>query len=274
MPRLEIDGLTLNAERSGSGPPVVLLHGFTGSTTTWRRLTEVLAPRFEVIAIDIVGHGASESPRSVDRYAMLRCVDDLVAVLRQLGHEHASWLGYSMGARTALQVTARCPEVVDALVLEGVSPGLATADERSARVASDEALAERIEREGLRAFVDFWQSISLWDTEDGLSSEVVEAVRRQRMGNSEIGLANSLRGMGTGSQLALHDRLSEIAAPTLLLTGASDEKYTAIAGEMAAQMPQAETCAVPDAGHAVHLERPEAFETAVASFLRAVHGLA
>lgn len=273
MPKLLVDGLALNAERSGSGPPVVLLHGFTGSTSTWRALTAVLAPQFEVIAIDIVGHGASDSPASLERYAMRRCVDDLVEAVRQLGHERASWLGYSMGARTALQVAVHHPEAVNALVLEGVTPGLASAEERAKRVASDEALANRVEREGLEAFVDFWESISLWDTQAGLPAETVTAIRSQRMGNTHAGLANSLRGMGTGAQEALHERLGEVDVPTLLLTGALDLKFSLIAEEMAKQMPSAQLAPIAGAGHAVHLEDPAAFTSAVVGFLRETHGV-
>jgi len=268
MPRLEIAGLTLNAEQTGSGPPVVLLHGFTGSTTTWRRLIDLLAPEFEVIAFDIVGHGGSDSPQPVERYEMHRCVDDLVAALRLLGHQRASWLGYSMGARTALQIAAHRPDAVDALVLEGVTAGLADPTERAARVASDEALADRIEGEGLEAFVDFWQSIALWDTQDGLAAATVEALRRQRMANSVTGLANSLRGMGTGAQEPVHGSLTAIEAPTLLLTGALDQKFSTIAEQLADAMPQAECRTVAGAGHAVHLEDPQAFESAVLEFLR------
>ncbi len=273
MHKLVIDGLTLNTESSGAGPPVVLLHGFTGSTTTWRLLTEVLAPQFEVISIDIVGHGASDSPRSLERYAMRRCVDDLVDALRELGHERAPWLGYSMGARTALQVAVHHPEAVDALVLEGVTPGVADAEERAARVSSDEALADRIERDGLEVFVDFWESISLWNTQAGLAEEAVAAIRSQRMGNTLLGLANSLRGMGTGAQEALQDRLGEVGVPTLLLTGALDLKFSAIAREMADRIPSARLAPIAGAGHAVHLEDPDVFASAVAGFLRETHGL-
>jgi len=266
MTRLEIDGLALNVEQQGAGPPIVLLHGFTGSATTWRRLTEVLSPSFEVIAFDLVGHGQSDSPEPVDRYRMRRCTDDLVAALRTLGHARAIWLGYSLGGRTALQVAAHHADAVSALVLEGATPGLEDRDERAARVASDEVLAERLEREGLEAFIDFWESIPLWDTQAGLPSETVAAVREQRMANTVTGLANSLRGMGTGAQEPVHDRLPEIGVPTLLLTGALDQKFTAIGERMAAAMPRAERCVVPGAGHAVHLEDPNAFESAVVEF--------
>jgi 2-succinyl-6-hydroxy-2,4-cyclohexadiene-1-carboxylate synthase len=153
--KVEIDGLTVNIERWGSGPPVVLLHGFTGSAGGWADVASALAPEFEAIAIDIVGHGQSDAPEDVARYAMRRVVDDLAAVLQSLGHERATWLGYSMGGRTALQVAVHRPDVVSALILEGGTPGLATAEERAARVASDEVLAQKVLNEGVEAFVDF-----------------------------------------------------------------------------------------------------------------------
>ena len=271
MAEVEVDGLRLHVERRGSGPAVVLLHGFTGSTSTWESLTEVLAPEFEVIAIDIVGHGRSASPAEVDRYRMERCTDDLVAALRALGHERATWLGYSMGARTALQLAVRHPEAVDALVLEGVTAGVADAGERSARIAADEVLAERLDTEGLEAFIDFWQSIALWDTQAGTPDERLAALREQRMQSDPVGLANSLRGMGAGAQAPVHDRLGEIDVPVLLMAGSLDAKFTAIAHELLHGLPRAEFTAIAGAGHAAHFEDPDAFNEVVLAYLRRVH---
>jgi 2-succinyl-6-hydroxy-2,4-cyclohexadiene-1-carboxylate synthase len=269
MPRIDVGGgLSLNVERAGAGHPVVLLHGFTGASTSWQFMAAALAERAQPIAIDIVGHGRSDSPPEVDRYRMRPAVDDLVAALASTDHDTgAVWLGYSMGARVALQVAVHRPEAVTALILEGGSPGLADPAERAARVASDEALADRIEREGLEAFVDYWQSIPLWDSQQRLPAEVHAALRRQRLANDPVGLANSLRGMGTGAQDPLHDRLAAVAVPTLLVTGALDLKFTQIAAEMAVAMPRAETCVIPEAGHAAHLEQPAAFQAAVFAFL-------
>jgi 2-succinyl-6-hydroxy-2,4-cyclohexadiene-1-carboxylate synthase len=269
MPRIDVGrGLSLNVERAGTGRPVVLLHGFTGASTTWQFMAGALADRAGLIAIDIVGHGRSDSPPEVDRYRMRPAVDDLVAALASTGHDTgAVWLGYSLGARVALQVAVHRPEAVTALILEGGSPGLADPDERTARVTSDEALADRIERESLEAFVDYWQSIPLWDSQQRLPAEVHAALRRQRLANDPVGLANSLRGMGTGAQDPLHDRLAAVAVPTLLVTGALDLKFTQIAAEMAVAMPRAETCVIPEAGHAAHLEQPAAFQAAVFAFL-------
>lgn len=271
MTRVDVEGLALNVEQAGSGPPVVLLHGFTGSAGGWATLVERLAPEFTTLAVDMVGHGASDAPAGIERYRMARCVDDLAALLHLLGHERATWLGYSMGGRTALQVAVRRPEVVEALILEGATPGLEDATERAQRVASDEALADRIEREGVSAFVDFWEALPLFATQAALPAGRREAVRAGRLANRAGGLANSLRGMGAGAQQPVHDRLHEVAVPVLLIAGGLDQKFGAIARQMALTLPRATMQVVEDAGHAAHVERPEAFGEAALGFLRQVH---
>lgn len=265
---VDVDGLNLHAEVAGSGLPVVLIHGFTGTGDSWRSLVDVLAPDFTTIGVDLVGHGRSGHPAASERYEMRRAVDDLAALLHTLGYERAAWLGYSLGGRVALQVAVHRPDCVSALVLEGATPGLETAEERAARVAADEALAQRLEREGLEAFVDYWQSIGLWDSQRRTLTEEQRAVlRRGRLAQDPVGLAGSLRGMGTGAQEWVGDRLGGIGVPVLLTAGTLDTKFSAIAREMAAAIPHATLRLVEDAGHAAHLERPDAFNAMVREFL-------
>ena len=265
---VEIDGLSLHVTIEGDGPPIVLLHGFTGSADTWRDLTDRLVGQYRTIAPDLVGHARSEAPEGAERYMIRRAAADLVALLSALGHERAAWLGYSLGGRVALQVAADHPQAVAALVLEGASPGIADDAERGARRASDAALAERIERDGVEAFVDEWEQVPLFASQRDMPAEARAAVRATRLAQRAHGLANSLRGMGAGAQAPLHERLPSIAASALLLAGSLDEKYVAIAGEMARTLPDATMQVVEGAGHAAHLERPEAFAQAVEDFLR------
>lgn len=270
MSRVELDGLGLNVEVAGSGPPVVLLHGFTGSAAGWAPLVDALASEYTTLAVDIVGHGQSDAPDDVDRYRMRRCVDDLVAAVRALGHDRATWLGYSMGGRTALQVAVHRPEAVAALVLEGATAGLEGA-ERASRIESDEALADRIEREGVEAFVDFWQAVPLFATQASMAEETQASIRAGRLANRAVGLANSLRGMGAGAQDPVHERLSRVLTPVLLVAGALDEKFSAIAGELQQVLPSSTVNLIDDAGHAAHVERPSQFAEAVLTFLHRVH---
>ncbi|RLT34125.1 MAG: 2-succinyl-6-hydroxy-2,4-cyclohexadiene-1-carboxylate synthase [Chloroflexi bacterium] len=268
---LDIDGLNLHAEVAGSGPPIVLVHGFTGTGASWRSLVEALAPDCTTIAVDLVGHGRSGCPEALDRYQMRRAVDDLAVMLHALGHDRATWLGYSLGGRVALQVAVHRPDVVDALVLESATPGIATAEEREARIAADEALAQKLEREGLEAFVNHWQSIALWDSQQRtLTDDQRAALRRGRLAQNPRGLALSLRGMGTGSQPWVGDRLGEVRVPVLLTAGTLDTKFSAIAREMASSVPTATMQLIDDAGHAAHLERPDAFHAMVREFLTGV----
>jgi 2-succinyl-6-hydroxy-2,4-cyclohexadiene-1-carboxylate synthase len=265
----KVNGITLNVEQSGSGRPLLLLHGFTGSAATWVPLIGALSPHIRAIAPDLIGHGQSDSPPDAARYSIERCVADLLALLDTLEVQRADVLGYSMGGRVALQLAAAAPERVGALVLESSSPGLAIASERQARVAADEALADMIERDGLAAFVDHWEHLPLFASQAALPEDTRARLRDQRLRNNPLGLANSLRRMGTGRQLALWDRLAGLGVPTLLIAGALDAKYCTLAGQMLALLPCARMVIVPEAGHAVHLEQPQAFAKNVLEFLYA-----
>lgn len=270
MAHLFIDDLAYNVESVGTGPPLVLLHGFTGSRTTWQQLTAALGHHYTCVIPDHVGHGLSGAPPAVDRYRMRRVVDDLAEVLRASGYERAAWLGYSMGGRTALQVAVHRPEIVSALILEGASPGIADANERAERIAADEALAARIEAEGVDWFADYWGALPMWDTQTSLHPVIRVALRQQRLAQRAVGLANSLRGMGAGAQEPVWDRLDEVRMPVQLIAGALDEKYAGIAREMALALPNATIELIEDAGHAAHLEQADAFATVVLDFLRRV----
>lgn len=269
MTRIDVaPGFALNLECAGSGPALVLLHGFTGSAHSWGTFADSLARLFTVVAVDIVGHGLSDAPPTLDHYRMPQAVDDIVAAVNGAGFRRAHWLGYSMGGRTALHIAAAHPGAVDRLVLVGASPGIASPDERAARRDADEQLAARIERDGIRPFVNYWESIPLFASQSRLSPATREAIRAGRLACNATGLANSLRGMGAGAQEPLHEVLSSIRAPALLLAGADDEKYTIIGREMAGAMPHACFVSIPGAGHAAHLEVSAACARAVVTFLQ------
>lgn len=260
------DGLRLHVERAGSGPAVVLLHGFTGSTVTWHRLRDDLGDRFTTILVDLPGHGRSDAPEDPGRYALSRFADDLVRVLDALRVPRAAVLGYSLGGRAALRFALAHRSRVDALILESASPGIAAAPERAERAAADAALATALERDGIEAFVDRWERLPLWASQERLPPETRAALRTQRLQNAPRGLAGSLRGAGAGADPAVTG-LGDLDVPVLLVVGALDARYVGIAEGMAAVLPRARLAVVPDAGHAVHVERPAAFTALVAEFL-------
>ena len=266
--RIELDAeFALNLERTGDGPPLVLLHGFTGSARSWGSFLNALAAHYTVIAVDIVGHGESDSPARLEHYRMAAAAEDVVNAVKRAGYPRAHWLGYSMGGRLALHVAAAHPEAVARLLLIGASPGLATEAERAGRCASDEALALRIEAEGVEPFIDYWQNIPLFASQRALPAERQAAIRNGRLANSAVGLANSLRGMGTGAQEPLFDALPALTMPALLLSGDADQKFTAIAAEMHADLPKARRVIISGAGHAAQTDQPERCSAAILQFL-------
>jgi 2-succinyl-6-hydroxy-2,4-cyclohexadiene-1-carboxylate synthase len=253
--------------RTGVGSPLLLLHGFTGSGAEWAGLLPRLVERRNVVAPDLIGHGRSFAPADPARYTMERCVADLLGLLDELELVRVDLLGYSMGGRVALQLAAAAPERVGCLILESAAPGLAEPAERATRIASDEALAARIEQEGLEWFVDHWAAMPLFASQAGLPAAVRAELRARRLRGSTIGYANSLRGMGAGRQTSLWALLPQLAMPCLLISGELDIKYVALGAQMVALLPNARHIVVPDAGHTVHLEQPERFAELVLSFL-------
>lgn len=273
MERFDVDvgdGVRLHATRLGTGPPLALLHGFTGSGESWAPVRDVLSARCTTIAVDLTGHGRSASPCDPARYALSRFVDDLARVLDAVGVERTALLGYSLGGRAALRFAVERPDRVTALVLESASPGIGSPGERVARLISDVALAEELERDGVAAFVDRWERLPLWASQSALPPAARSRLRAERLVNDARGLANSLRGAGAGVELPLSARLPTLTMPTLLIAGALDEKYAELARRMASAIPRARVEIVPDAGHAVHLERPDALTAIVLRFLATV----
>ena len=269
---LQVNGVHINVEErqpQGGHPEetLVLLHGFTGSAVGWgSHLDRIAESGMRAVAIDLLGHGLSDAPADPLRYHARKCSQDIRAVLDQLDVPagRAALLGYSMGGRMALH--AAFSGFFRSLILESASPGLAAASARTARRRSDEALAERIECDGMGAFVSYWESLPLFASQRRLSVTEQAVVRAQRLNNRTIGLANSLRGAGTGVLSPLHRHLPDLRLPVLLISGELDLKYTAIAQEMGRALPNAQVEIVADAGHTVHLEQPEVFDRLIIQF--------
>ena len=255
---------------SKGDPPVLLLHGFTGHGGSWAEAGQTFAAAgFHALAPDLLGHGRSPHPSDATRYEMAHAAADLKSLLDESVVTAVHLLGYSMGGRLALYFALSYPEQVRSLTLVSASPGIASAAERAERRDRDNGLANRIERDGIAAFVDYWASLPLWNSQRrNLSTAQRRQLKEQRLQNLPRGLANSLRGMGTGAQPHLHDSLSSLSAPTLLIVGSEDERFVVVNRQMAQSIPEARLVVFPEIGHAVHLERPRAFERTVLNFWR------
>lgn len=233
---------------------LILLHGFTQNIDCWGSLADRLAQRRPLCLVDMPGHG-----RSGHDGADLNRAADLAVEVGGPG----VYLGYSMGGRVALHAALRHPGQVRGLVLIGATAGLDDADDRADRREADEALATRLETDGLPAFLDRWLALPLFA---GLGDEA--SAKASRLRNRAGGLAASLRHCGTGTQEPLWNRLGEIQVPVLVIAGGDDHKFTAIGERVVGALTATSTALVTIPGtHAVHLEEPAATAAAIVEHL-------
>lgn len=228
----------------GSGPRLVLCHGFTQTSASWGDFGHALAENNELVELDLPGHG-----RSGEIATGFLETADLIgeAVAAPYG-----LLGYSMGGRLAL-ATALGTRPPSHLVLIGATAGISDALEQERRRSADERLAAQIEADGVEAFLARWLSQPMFEHLT-IDSDDLDG----RRSNTAVGLSRSLRALGVATQPDLWGHLDQITVPTLLLTGERDHKFCTIADELAASIPHATVAVVPEAGHACHLEAPHA----------------
>jgi 2-succinyl-6-hydroxy-2,4-cyclohexadiene-1-carboxylate synthase len=244
----------LSVRRRGKGPGLALVHGFTQTSRSWETIAPALATRHALTMVDLPGHGRSEVA-AADLWEAARLVSDAAGP--------GAYLGYSMGGRLCLHVALQSPETVSRLVLVGADGGIEDDRERAERRAADERLARRLEEIGVERFVDEWLAQPLFA---GLSAD--QAGRSARLANSVAGLAHALRRLGTGTQRPLWDRLAELRMPVLVVAGERDSKFAALGRRMVAAIGSCATLAlIPGAGHACHLEAPDAFVEVVSPWL-------
>jgi 2-succinyl-6-hydroxy-2,4-cyclohexadiene-1-carboxylate synthase len=234
-------------------PAVVLLHGFTHTGRSWDPVRESLGDAHRTIAPDIRGHGSASGRMPVELDSVLH---DLMAG----APERFVLAGYSMGGRLALHLALAHPARVQRLILIGASPGLADPAEREARRLADERLADEIEGLDIASFAERWARTPVLA---GLPDEVARRAHEDRLRSSPAGLAQALRGLGTGALPSLWERLGELQMPVVLMVGERDAKFQAIAQRMARALGRAEVVVVAGAGHAVHLERPDQVAQAI-----------
>jgi 2-succinyl-6-hydroxy-2,4-cyclohexadiene-1-carboxylate synthase len=262
-------GVTLAHSTWGEGSrPLVLLHGFTGNRTSFDHLRPLLGGSVKAIAVDLPGHGETPLPRRKGREGFIETVEAVVQLVEKLGVASVDLLGYSMGARIALGAALHRPERFGRLILESGSPGLHRRMERAERRESDGRLATLLRARGVDAFVEHWESQPMFETLKRLPPERQAELRERRKSCTSDGLVGALGSLGLGFQPDYWQELHRQRMPTLLLTGAVDEKFTAIARKMATELPVVWRHTFPDCGHAPHLEVPEDYAREVLSFLQ------
>ncbi len=238
----------------------VFLHGFAGSAKSFSHLEPLLGDVLTATCVELPGHAGTPVAQSWD---------DAVESIAALLDDRTTLFGYSQGARLALAAAQRFPHKLERLVLESGAAGLRRRHDRLLRRRSDAALAELIVTRGVEAFVAHWEGLPLFSGLRALPEVEQRALRERRASHTAEGLAGALQTMGQGAQPDLWPGLQGLRVPTLLITGAADEKYTRLARQMIADLPLAWRVSFRGIGHAPHLECPEAYAAEVRSFLAA-----
>ena len=240
-------------------PMLTALHGFIENDLVWR---DFIAGAVPVRTPLLPGHGGKPCPPET---TLASVASDIAKGMA----DGDDLLGYSLGGRVALQLALDHPRKVRRLVLISAGPGLATEQERKERIARDERLSQVLEEDGIGPFVAWWEANPVLKPAKPLSRRVEESLRCMRLNQDPLPLASVMRTLSQGRMDVLMERLPSLTVPVLLITGATDRIYSARLTEMAKRIPNATLRLIPDAGHAVHRERPDALHATVVEFLRA-----
>ncbi len=263
------DGVELAIRQvAGDGHLVVALHGFSGDAMTMWPLIEKCHDGRPALLVDLIGHGNSAAPEHLEHFSMGSVVDQVLSLIgpHQPGTVHL--IGYSMGGRVALSMAARAPWYFGSITTISATPGLDDPVERASRYDLDYQRAAELEAIGVDAFVDQWLQLDLFAPYvSSLSASEFEATTQQRRGSSALGLANSLRGTGTGSMPPVWTALGGLRTPVLAVAGELDSPYVEIASKIAQCAPFGRHEVIPGVGHVAHHENLEDVATLVRAFL-------
>jgi pimeloyl-ACP methyl ester carboxylesterase len=252
MPTIDRDGTKIHYEVHGSGPPLILTHGYSSTSAMWHGQIEALSKRHRLILWDMRGHGQSDYPGDPSAYSEALTVGDIAALLDQVGAAKAIVGGLSLGGYMSLAFYRAHPERVRALLIIDTGPGFKKDDAREAWNKRAHDTADRFEQHGL---------------------DVLKSASRERSSVSHRdarGLARAARGMLTQRDARVIELLPEIKVPSLVVVGADDTPFLAASDYMAAKIPGAKKVVIPAAGHAVNIDQPRAFIDAVVRFLDAL----
>jgi pimeloyl-ACP methyl ester carboxylesterase len=249
MPKNNRNGVELYYEVHGSGPVLLLTHGYSSTSSMWQGQIEALSRDHKLVLWDMRGHGQSDYPADPSAYSEALTVADMAALLNEVGAENAVVGGLSLGGYMSLAFYRAHPDRVRALLIIDTGPGFKKDDAREAWNKRAHDTADRFEREGLGV----------------LKSGSPE--RSNVKHRDALGLARAARGMLTQRDAGVIELLPDIKVPSLIVVGADDTPFLAASDYMAAKIPDAKKVVIPAAGHAVNIDQPQAFIDAVLPFL-------
>lgn len=268
---IELESIKINYEllrpEQTSQPYLFLLHGFTGSLEDWYPFEKFFPKNFNVIGIDLIGHGKSDSPPQLNYYSAESIIRQIKKVKGAVTGKKIFLLGYSMGGRAALNYSLAFPYDLEGLILESATSGITNSTLKFERERTDRILAEFILSNPVEKFVNDWISSEIFQTQKKLSEGVLNEIRNRKLKCNKTGIANSLLGFGAGVMKPVFDKLSNIRFPVQLICGELDNKFVDINHHMHKLIPNSKLSVIKNAGHNVHLEETKQYADVVYSFV-------
>ncbi len=269
--KIKLKNLELNYEfhlaESDPKGNILVLHGFTGSGSDWDFAVPTLKEYFNIFTLDLIGHGLSDSPDNQNLYTMESIISQIDEFINKVITNKLIILGYSMGGRIALSYAVKFFGKISGLILESSTWGIKETDLREKRIENDEKKAELILSSDMNNFIKFWMDQDIFDSQKNLPAELIEKISNKKSLNNKTGLANSLRGSGTGRMVYLREQINKLRFPVLLITGQLDNKFCRINSDMLKYLNNAKHVIIPEAGHNIHLEKPDLFLNVINDFL-------
>ncbi len=265
MPDLSLDTVTISYADEGSGRPVVLLHGHTLDRRIWDPIVPgLLAAGLRVVRPDLRGHGRSTRPSS--GYHGSHHAADMVALLDNLGFDRAAVVGFSFGGGVALEMALAQPHRVAAIGL--VSTTMPDRPFEPAFMDNLREVAGVIRTEGVAAaMAGPWADSPLFTFSFGKEGvrDTIAAIVKDFPGAEFLATARDRVERGW----TVPERLGGIAAPTRVMVGAMEMPgFRAYADEAADGIPGAVLEVVPDCGHLLPLEAPDAVAAMILELVR------
>ena len=235
-------------------PPLVLLHGWMGSSEDYAEVIELLKSHFYCIAIDLPGHGKTEVIGDDLGYDFIDTATGIIQLLDSLKIDQCAITGYSFGGRLVLYLALEFPDRFDRVILESTSPGLPTVAERDARIISDDRIIRQLATTNFPDFVIDWYRQSLF-TGIEAHPDFTTLIQR-RLKNQPDRLAKSLKYAGLGRQPYLLNRLKTHDRSILLIVGERDRKFRSIAQTLDLNCACISLKIIPDCSHNIHFQSP------------------
>ena len=267
MPRVYLNGVNLYYEVSGTGPSVVLCHGYTGSHQSWMSQVYALSPTYQAIAIDHRGHGGSDEPSSAEDYSVPILANDVRALLDHLGITRCCLVGHSLGGFMAIQLVLDYPDIISSLVLVDTSSGPSYVPGMK---ELGEKLNEIARRDGMAAAFEYnTQQNPLVQRRFEKYPALREVAKRRMLETSVDAYVHLRKAMAEREDLT--PRLGEIAVPALVIMGEEDTPFRQPSEVLADSIPGSRLQLVPQAFHNPHEETPGAFNELLINFLTELH---